>query len=64
MEPEWESLEQAVGESLGAASVCWEDMSGTGVFQSDKAHAALDRLLAYIHENYEKKPAADEQADL
>ena len=42
------SLESAVFQALGAASVCWEDMRGTGVFQSDRAKAIGDRLVQFI----------------
>jgi hypothetical protein len=42
------SLESAVFQALGAASVCWENMSGTGVFQSERAKAIGDALLAEI----------------
>ena len=43
-----ETLEEAVFTALGAASVCWESMEGTGVFQSDRAKAIGDALLARI----------------
>jgi hypothetical protein len=44
------SPESAVFQALGFASLCWEDMSGAGVFQSDKAKEAGDALVAYFHE--------------
>ncbi len=43
-----DTLFEAVGLSIGAASVCWSDMSGTGVFRDDKARAIMDALLERI----------------
>ena len=45
------NLEGAVFQALGAASVCWENMSGTGVFDSTKAEWVGEGLLKYIREN-------------
>lgn len=47
-----ESLSQAVHEAVGAASVCWENMSGTGVFDDTRAREVAQGLLDYINENY------------
>lgn len=38
-------LETAVNVAIGAASVCWESMSGTGTFQSDRAHQISEELI-------------------
>lgn len=43
-----ESLRTKVYEAIGAASVCWEDMSGTGVFQDSQAAAIASGLMADI----------------
>lgn len=43
-------LATAVFQALGAASVCWDSMEGTGVFQSERAKAIGDALLAVIKE--------------
>jgi rubredoxin len=48
----WDSLQQAVGESLGAASVCWENPGGAGVFQDGRAKQVLDDLVAWIETHY------------
>lgn len=48
-------LEQAVFMALGTASVAWEDMSGTGVFNETLARQAGEDLVAWINEHYEKK---------
>lgn len=50
-EGEPESREAAVFQAIGAATVCWEDMSGTGIFQDEKARAIADGLLAWLDEN-------------
>lgn len=47
---EWElnlgvlSLEEAVGVAVGAATTCWENLSGAGVFQSERASAIAQQL--------------------
>lgn len=42
------SLSAAVFQALGAASVCWEHMEGTGIFQSDRAKAIGDELVEVL----------------
>lgn len=53
--PDWDSegpsLEGAVYQALGAVSVCWENMEGTGVFQSTEAVRISEGLLKYIRES-------------
>lgn len=44
------SLEGAVFQALGAASVCWENLMGAGVFDSTRAKTIGDALLARIRE--------------
>lgn len=41
-------IETAVGEAIGAASVCWENMSGTGIFDSTRAKQIVDELVDHI----------------
>lgn len=43
-----EDLTAAVYQAVGAASVCWETMEGTGVFQEAQARNVAEDLLAYI----------------
>jgi hypothetical protein len=38
-------LATSVGAAIGAASVCWESMSGTGLFDSDRARQISSELL-------------------
>lgn len=43
-----ERLEEIVFTYGGMASVCWESMEGTGVFQSDRAKEGGDEAVARI----------------
>jgi len=43
-----ETLENAVFQAIGAASVCWETPEGAGVFNSDRAKAIGEELMAEI----------------
>lgn len=43
-------IRSAVFQALGAASVCWECMDGTGIFQSDRALAIGEALLDVLRE--------------
>jgi hypothetical protein len=44
------SLEQAIQTAIGAASMCWEDLSGAGVFQEDQARNISQQLIKRINE--------------
>lgn len=48
-------IESAVFQALGAASVCWENMSGTGVFNSDRAKLIGDTLVMEISDQLEAR---------
>jgi hypothetical protein len=45
------SLESAVFQALGAASMCWENLSRTGIFQAERAREIGDALLERIKED-------------
>lgn len=47
-----DTLEGVVGEAIGAASVCWESMAGTGQFQDQRASQIVDEVVAWIKEHY------------
>ena len=47
-----EGLEGHVYQALGGASVCWESMSGTGMFQDDQARTIARKLIRWIEQNY------------
>jgi hypothetical protein len=42
------NLWEAVYQTVGAASVCWEDMSGTGIFQDQQAKDAAESLIQWV----------------
>lgn len=41
-------LSEVVGQLAGYASVCWENMAGTGEFQSEDARDAVESTLRWI----------------
>lgn len=43
------SVPEAVFMALGAASTCWDDLSGTGVFHSEAAKEIGEKLLAHLY---------------
>lgn len=51
-----EGLETLVFEALGAASACWENLEGAGVFQSDQAKAIGDALVADLQPMLNPEP--------
>ena len=55
-------LDSAVMESLGSASACWENLSGAGVFESDRCAAIGDRLLELLAAREASKADADAEA--
>lgn len=42
------TLAEAVGQAVGAASVCWEDMTGTGVFDEARAREIAAALETFV----------------
>lgn len=52
-----EDLSEAVFQALGAASSCWDNLLGAGVFESERARDIGIDLMTYINDNYEKKEA-------
>ena len=45
-----ESLESVLAQAIGAASGCWTNLRGAGIFESDRAKAILDELVAEVNE--------------
>jgi hypothetical protein len=41
-------LGEAVGQALGAASACWDNLSGAGVFDSTRCGEIHEWLMAYL----------------
>jgi len=46
------TLEEVIGQAIGAASVCWETPQGAGVFDSTRAKELLDEVVEWIETNY------------
>lgn len=63
IDPE-KTLSENVFVSLGAASVCWENMSGAGVFDSSRAKVIGDELVEYILGVIADKDTAIRELDL
>lgn len=47
-----ESLSEAVQVAGGAFSACWSNLSGAGIFESDRALEVSDALIKWIEANY------------
>lgn len=45
---EADTLEEAIGLSIGAASACWDNLEGAGVFESERAAAISETLLDLV----------------
>ena len=48
-------LAEVIGQSMGAASMCWDNVRGAGVFQSDRASRITQEVIDWIEANYELK---------
>lgn len=49
--PEWQvdtPIHEAIGQAIGAASMCWNPPPSTQVFDSELASAIVDELLALL----------------
>lgn len=44
------TLEEAIGQAIGAGSMCWENMEGTGVFMSVRAKSIAEELTRFVKE--------------
>jgi hypothetical protein len=45
------TLESAVGQAVGAASMCWEFVDAAGVFDDVRAGLVVDALLTFLREH-------------
>ena len=59
-----ETLEQAVGYAVGAASMCWEDVDKAGVFESTRAGDIVDELVLWLRERIGNAYIMQPQDDL
>lgn len=48
---EAENVSEAVHLAIGAASTCWENLGGAGVFDSDRASAIAGELVRWIEQH-------------
>ena len=55
------SVRTAVGEAVGAASVCWESMEGTGLFDEARAREIANKLMAHIESHSRNEPLVTAQ---
>ena len=52
------SLEQAVGEAVGTASMCWDEVEKAGQFREEQAGWVRDGLVAWIRSHPEEVRSA------
>lgn len=45
-----DTLEEAIGLSIGAASSCWDNLEGAGVFESERAAAITEELVELVRD--------------
>lgn len=43
-------VHEAIGEAIGGASTCWENLRGAGVFDSTRASAIADELEEFLRQ--------------
>jgi hypothetical protein len=48
-------LSELIGQAMGAASMCWDNVRGAGVFQSERASRITQEVIDWIEANYELK---------
>ena len=46
------TLEEVIGQAIGAGSVCWETLADAGEFQSMRAAAIANEAVAWIYAHY------------
>jgi hypothetical protein len=51
-----QTIEDVVGQVMGAASACWEDLGSAGRFQAEVAAEIYDEAMWWIKSRYELKP--------
>lgn len=45
-----DDLKKFVGEKVGEATACWENLSGAGVFQAERASKILEEIYTAINQ--------------
>jgi hypothetical protein len=49
------NLSEVIGQAVGAASMCWENVRDAGVFQSERGSLIVQEVIDWIEANYELK---------
>ncbi len=49
------NLSEVIGQAVGAASMCWENVRDAGIFQSERASLIVQEVIDWIEANYELK---------
>ena len=49
-------LDEVIGQCIGAASVCWESMDETGLFDMVRGAAIATEVVDWIETTYNMKP--------
>jgi hypothetical protein len=58
-EPGMDTIETKIQVAIGAASMCWEDPAGAGVFDSERAAEIAGKLLAEVRRYILSEPESD-----
>src|SRR5882724_6184146 len=45
-------LDEFLGQAVGAASTCWSDMAGQGIFESERALQIVNEIKFYIFQMF------------
>ena len=48
------TLPQVIRQGVGAASVCWESMEGTGIFDEARANLISEEIIDWVDKHYDK----------
>lgn len=48
------TLPEVIRQGVGAASVCWESMEGTGIFDEARANLISEEIIDWVKAMYEK----------
>ena len=58
------TLEEAVGMAIGAASVCWQDLSNAGIYNDTMACEIVEELVTWIRNRVAYQPTQDLPGEL
>lgn len=49
------TLEAVVYQAVAAASACWPNLEGAGVFDAERAKTVADEVIEWVRANYEPR---------